>query len=107
MVWVTKKFPFRFFIKTVFIRATEQEQLGHGTVRSTSVQRLIKRSVQRLIKRSVQRLIKQSVQRLIKRSVQRLIKRSFHFQRCLRMLPTKHFFLLKTGPPVISGILRV
>ena len=92
MVWVTKKIPVSFFINTLFIRATETERLGHVTVRSTSVQWFIKRSVQRLIKRSVQRLIKRSVQRLIKRSVQRLIKRSVHFQRCLRMLPTKRCF---------------
>ena len=55
-----KKFLINCFIKTVFIRATEQELLGHGTVRSTSVQQLIKRSI--------------------------------HFQRCLRVLPTKQFF---------------
>ena len=40
-VWVTKKFPFRVFIKSVFIRATETERWN--TTRS--VQRLIKRSV--------------------------------------------------------------
>ena len=52
-VWVTKKFPFRFFIKTVFIRATEWERLGHCMVCSMSVQQLIKWFVQWLIKRSV------------------------------------------------------
>ena len=33
-VWVTKSSRF-YFIKTVFIRATETERLGHGTVHST------------------------------------------------------------------------
>ena len=69
----SQKVPvFYYFIKTVFIRATERKRLGHGTVRSTSVQRLIKRSIQQLIKRSV------------------------HFHRCLHVLPTKQFsFFLK------------
>ena len=70
-----KQVPDSFFIKMVFICAMEQELLGHGTVRSTSVQQLIKWSI--------------------------------HFQCCLCVLPTKTFFLLKTGPRVISGILRV